>query len=172
MLWQKLVAAALALGTTLLAAAAIPAAAQELRIGYVNSERILRDSAPARAAAQKLEAEFSKRDRELQEMAVRLKTQAERFEKDGPVLSEADRNRRQRELTELDRELQRRQREFREDLNQRRNEELQALLERTQRLVRQIAEQDKYDLILQDAVFFSPRVDITEKVLRGLNTAK
>ncbi len=170
MLWQPLVTAGLSLGALLLIAA--PAAAQEIKVGYVNSERILRDSAPARAAAQKLENEFSKRDRELQELAARLKAQVDRFEKDAPVLSEADRTRRQRELAELDRDLQRRQREFREDLNQRRNEELQALLERTQRLVRQIAEQEKYDLIVQDAVFFSPRVDITDKVLRGLNTTK
>jgi outer membrane protein len=170
MLWQPLVTAGLSLGALLLIAA--PTVAQEIKVGYVNSERILRDSAPARAAAQKLENEFSKRDRELQELAARLKAQVDRFEKDAPVLSEADRTRRQRELAELDRDLQRRQREFREDLNQRRNEELQALLERTQRLVRQIAEQEKYDLIVQDAVFFSPRVDITDKVLRGLNTPK
>jgi len=88
------------------------------------------------------------------------------------VLAEADRNRRQRELAELDRDLQRRQREFREDLNQRRNEELQGLLERAQRIVRQIAEQEKFDLIVQDAVFFSARVDITDKVLRALNNGK
>ena len=88
------------------------------------------------------------------------------------MIAEADRVRRQRELAETDRELQRRQREFREDLNQRRNEELQGLLERAQRLVRQIAEQEKYDLILQDAVYFSPRVDITDKVLRALNNGK
>ncbi|MFN7508870.1 MAG: OmpH family outer membrane protein, partial [Betaproteobacteria bacterium] len=87
-------------------------------------------------------------------------------------LAEADRNRRQRELAELDRDLQRRQREFREDLNQRRNEELQGLLERAQRIVRQIAEQEKFDLIVQDAVFFSARVDITDKVLRALNNGK
>lgn len=148
------------------------ALAQDIKIGYVNSERILRDSNPARAATQKLEQEFAKRDRELQELAGRLKTQAERFEKDAPVLAEADRNRRQRELAELDRDLQRRQREFREDLNQRRNEELQGLLERAQRIVRQIAEQEKFDLIVQDAVFFSARVDITDKVLRALNNGK
>jgi len=88
------------------------------------------------------------------------------------VLAETDRNRRQRELAELDRDLQRRQREFREDLNQRRNEELQGLLERAQRIVRQIAEQEKFDLIVQDAVFFSARVDITDKVLRALNNGK
>jgi len=88
------------------------------------------------------------------------------------VLSETDRNRPQRELAETDREFQRRQREFREDLNQRRNEELQVLLERAQRIVRQIADQEKYDLIVQDAVFFSPRVDITDRVLRTLNNGK
>lgn len=148
------------------------ASAQELKIGYVNSERILRDSVPARAATQKLEQEFAKRDRDLQEMGARLKAAAERFEKDSPVLSESDRARRQRELAEMDREFQRRQREFREDLNQRRNEELQALLERAQRIVRQVAEQEKYDIIVQDAVYFSSRVDITDKVLRALNNGK
>ncbi len=160
---------AAALGT---AAVAAPLAAQELKIGYVSSERILRDSAPAKAASQKLEAEFSKRDRELQDLGAKLKAAAERFEKDAPVLSESDRARRQRELTEMDRDLQRRQREFREDLNQRRNEELQGLLERAQRIVRQIAEQEKFDLVVQDAVYFSPRVDITDKVLRALNQPK
>jgi outer membrane protein len=170
--WHKLVSAALSLGAALSIASPAPAAAQDIKVGYVNSERILRDSAPARVATQKLEAEFAKRDRELQEMGAKLKAQAERFEKDAPVLSETDRGRRQRELAEMDRDLQRRQREFREDLNQRRNEELQGLLERTQRLVRQIAEQEKYDLIIQDAVFFSSRVDITDKVLRGLNNGK
>lgn len=147
-------------------------AAQELKIGYVNSERILRDSAPARAAAQKLEQEFAKRDRELQDLGAKLKAAADRFEKDSPVMAEPDRNRRQREITEMDRDFQRRQREFREDLNQRRNEELQSLLERAQRLVRQIAEQEKFDLVVQDAVYFSARVDITDRVLRSLNNGK
>lgn len=155
-----------------IALVAVAASAQELKIGYVNSERILRDSAPARAASQKLEQEFAKRDRELQDTGAKLKAAAERLEKDAPVLSETDRARRQRELAEMDRDFQRRQREFREDLNQRQREELQGLLERTQRLVKQLAEQEKYDLIVQDAVYFSPRVDITEKVLRALNNGK
>jgi len=157
-----LVAVALMASTSL-------ARAQELKIGVVNSDRILRDSTPARAAMQKLEAEFSKRDRELQDMGTRLKSSAERFEKDAPVMTETDRSRRQRELAELDREFQRKQREFREDFNQRRNEELQALLERTNRIIRQMAEQEKYDLIVQEAVYFNPRIDITERVLRTLN---
>lgn len=157
--------------TSLAVFVSAPLAAQEMRIGYVNSERILRDSTPAKAATAKLEQEFSKRDRELQDMGAKLKASADKFEKDAPVLAEAERARRQRELSEMDRDLQRRQREFREDLNQRRNEELQALLERAQRIVRQIAEQEKFDLIVQDAVYFSPRVDITDKVLRALNSS-
>lgn len=154
-----------------LLAAAPTAQAQELKIGVVNSDRILRDSQPARAAMQKLEGEFAKRDKDLQEMGARLKSSAERFEKDGPVMSESDRVRRQRELAEMDREFQRKQREFREDFNQRRNEELQALLEKTNRIIRQIAEQEKFDLIVQEAVYFNPRIDMTERVLRALNNA-
>jgi outer membrane protein len=158
-------------GTALAAAlvASAPLAAQDLKLGVVNSDRILRDSIPARAAMQKLEAEFSRRDKDLQEVGARLKASVERFEKDGPVMTETDRVRRQRELAEMDREFQRKQREFREDFNQRRNEELQGLLERTNRIIRQIAEQEKYDLIVQEAVYFNPRIDITEKVLRALN---
>jgi outer membrane protein len=161
------------LGATLAAMlmASTPLAAQDLKIGVVNSDRILRDSIPARAAMQKLEGEFAKRDKELQEIGSRLKSAVERFEKDGPVMTETDRARRQRELAEMDREFQRKQREFREDFNQRRNEELQGLLERTNRIIRQIAEQEKYDLIVQEAVYFNPRIDITEKILRALNTA-
>jgi outer membrane protein len=156
------------LAVALIAAAPL-ARAQDLKIGVVNSDRILRDSTPARAAMQKLEGEFSKRDKELQDIGARLKSSAERFEKDAPVMTETDRSRRQRELAEMDREFQRKQREFREDFNQRRNEELQALLERTNRIIRQMAEQEKYDLIVQEAVYFNPRIDITEKVLRALN---
>lgn len=152
------------------AAAAASVHAQDLKVGFVSLERIIRDSAPAKAAAQKLEAEFSKRDKELQELGAKLRASVDKFEKDSPVMAEADRNRKQRELAELDRDLQRRQREFREDLNQRRNEEIQSLVERAQRIVRQIAEQEKYDLIVQEAVYISPRIDMTEKVLRALNT--
>jgi outer membrane protein len=155
-----------------LLAAMSPVSAQEFKVGVVNSDRILRDSQPARAAMQKLEAEFAARNKELQDLGARLKQSVERFEKDGPVMSETDRVRRQRELAEMDREFQRKQREFREDFNQRRNEELQGLLERTNRIIRQIAEQEKYDLIVQEAVYFNPRIDMTERVLRALNAAK
>jgi len=151
-------------------AVAMPAvhAQEAAKIGYVNTERILRDAAPAKAAQQKLEQEFSKRDKELQEMAARLRSLSERLERDAAVINDSERSRRQREFSELDKEFQRKQREFREDLNQRRNEELGQVVERANKVIRQIAEQEKYDFILQEAVFASPRVDITEKVLRSL----
>lgn len=151
--------------------AAFAAQAQELKIGYVNSERLLREAAPAKAAQARLEGEFGKREKELVDQGVRLKAAAEKLEKEGPTLAESERVRRQRELVEQDRDLQRRRREFQEDLAQRKNEELQAVLERANRVIRQVAEQDKYDVILQEAVFASARVDITEKIIKVLNAA-
>lgn len=152
-----------------LAAAAQVGIAQELKIGYVNSDRVLRDAAPAKAAQVKLEAEFSRREKELQDTANRLKASSDRLEKDGPALSESERSRRQRELVEQDREFQRKRREFQEDLNQRKNEELSTVIERANRVIKQIFETEKYDLILQEAVFAGPRIDITDKVIRALN---
>src|SRR5688500_14258285 len=119
------------------------AGAQELKIGYVNSDRVLRDAAPAKAAQAKLEAEFGKRDKELNDLAVRLKGAADKLEKDGPTLSETERNRRQRELVDQDREIQRKRREFQEDLNQRKNEELAQVVERANRVIKQIFESEK-----------------------------
>ena len=148
---------------------AAPVTAQELKIGYVNSERVLRESAPAKAALARMEADFGKRERELTEQASRLKAAADKLDKDAPTLSEAERNRRQRDLVEQDRDLQRKRREFQEDLNQRRNEETAGIVERANKVIRQIYESEKYDLILQDVVFASSRVDITEKVIRALN---
>ena len=145
--------------------------AQE-KIGFVNSDRVLREAQPAQAAQQKLEAEFAKRGKELDDLAARLKAQADKLEKDAAVVPEAERNKRQRELTEADRDFQRKRREYQEDLTQRRNEELAAVLERANRVIRQLAEQEKYDLILQDAIFSSARIDITDKVIRALNAAK
>ncbi|MGC4080216.1 MAG: OmpH family outer membrane protein [Rubrivivax sp.] len=159
---------------SLLAAAALVAlvplaGAQELKIGYVNSERVLREAVPAKAAQSKLETEFSKREKELSDQAAKLKAAADKLEKDGPTLSEAERNRRQRDLVDQDREFQRKRREFQEDLNQRRNEELASVVERANRVIKQIFDQEKYDLILQEVVFAGPRVDITDKVLKVLN---
>lgn len=161
-----------ALAALVLAFAGGLAQAQELKIGYVNSERVLREAAPAKAAQSKLEAEFGKREKEVAEAASRLKAAADRLEKDSPTLPESERQRRQRELVEQDREFQRKRREFQEDLNQRKNEELAAVIERANRAIRQIAEQEKYDLVVQDALFAGPRVDITRKVIDALNSGK
>ncbi len=144
-------------------------AAQELKVGFVSTERIFRDAAPAKAATAKLEQEFSKRDKDIQELAARLKSTAEKLDKDAPVLSDAERGKRQRELAEMDKDFQRRQREFREDLNQRRNEELAIVLEKANKVIKQLAEAEKYDIVFQEAVYFSPRIDITDKVLKALN---
>ena len=154
-----------------LAAGVHDAQPQELKIGYVNGERVLRDSAPAKAAQAKLETEFSKREKELSETGVRLKAASEKLEKEAPTLPEGERTRRQRELVEQDRDFQRRRREFQEDLNQRKNEELAAVVERANRAMKQIFDSEKYDLIIQEAVFAGPRVDITDKVIKALNAA-
>jgi outer membrane protein len=156
-----------------LAASCAMASAQEApKIGFVNTERILRDAAPAKAAQQKLEQEFSRRDKELQDMAAKLKSLGERLDRDAAVTSESERQRRQREFAESEKDYQRKQREFREDLNQRRNEELSQVIDKANRVIKQIAEQEKYDVILQEAVFASPRIDITDKVLRALGNGK
>ena len=151
-----------------LAAVAGVAQAQEARVAAVNSDRILRESAAAKAAQLKLEAEFAKRDKDLQDMASRLKTLSDQLDKNGTSMSQADRAAKQSQLSNLDTEFQRKQREFREDLNQRRNEELAAVLDRANKVIKQIAEQQHYDLIVQEAVYVSPRIDITDQVLKAL----
>ncbi len=154
---------------TCLALAGWSAQAQELKIGYVNSDKVLRDALPARAAYTKIEAEFGKRDKELTELGTRLKSAADKLDKEGPTLGESERVRRQRELVDQDRELQRKRREYQEDLNQRRNEELASLVDRANKIIKQIADQEKYDLIVQEVIFASPRIDITKKVIDALN---
>ena len=152
-----------------LAAVAVGVQAQELKIGYVNSDRVLRDALPAKAAQTKLEAEFSKREKDLNEMGNRLKAAGDKFEKDQPTLAESEKSRRQRDLVDQDREFQRKRREFQEDLNQRKNEELASVVERANKVIKQIFETEKYDIILQEAVFAGPRIDITDKVIKALN---
>ncbi len=156
-----------------LLSAATPAAAQDKppltgKFGFVNTERILRDAAPAVKAQKKIEAEFQKRDQELARAAEQLKKMQDELEKNSVTMSETQRRTKEREFGDVNRDFQRRQREFREDLNQRRNEELAQVVEQANRVIRQIAEQEKYDIIFQDAVFASPRIDITDKVIKAL----
>jgi outer membrane protein len=150
----------------------VPALAQEFRIGFVSTDRILRDANAAKAAQAKLEQDFSRREKELNEMGGTLKAASERFERDAPTLSESQRAARQKALVDQDRDFQRKRREFQEDLNARKNEELQQVLERANRVIRQVAEQEKYDLVIQEAVYINPKHDITDKVIRALNASK
>ncbi len=152
--------------------AATAVQAQELKIGYVNSERVLREANLAKAAQIKLEAEFGKREKDLRDLEARLRGAAEKLEKDAPTLSEAERNRRQRDVVEQERDLQRKRREWQEDLTQRKNEELSAVVEKANRVIKQIFDAEKYDLIVQDALHASNRIDITKKVIDALNAQK
>jgi outer membrane protein len=148
------------------------ATAQDFRIGFVNTDRIFREANLAKAAQTKLEQEFSRREKEVQGLAAQLKTASEKFERESPTLPDAQRAARQRQLVEQDRDFQRKQREFQEDLNLRKNEELQSVLERANRVIKQVAEAEKYDLVIQEAVYINPKHDITDKVLSGLNGGK
>jgi len=147
----------------------LAAMADDTKIGYVSTERITKESEPAKAAEVRMETEFSPRKKELQDFAAKIKSMAEKLDKDSPIITESDRVKRQRELTDMDQDFQRKQRAFREDVTQRTNEETAKLIERTNKIIKQIAESEKYDVILQDGVYFNPRVDITEKVLKVLN---
>jgi outer membrane protein len=164
---MKSILKTLVVGSMLLGTLAVHG--QELKIGFVNLDRVLRDAAPAKVAQTKLEAEFNRREKELTDADSKLKSASDKFEKDAPTLGEGERIRRQRELVDQDRELQRKRREFQEDLNQRKNEELSTVLDRANKVVKQIFDQEKFDLIVQEAVFASSRVDITDKVIKALN---
>ena len=145
--------------------------AQESRIAYINTQRITTESAIAKAAQSKLEQEFSKRGKELADLQTALKSFGEKFDRDAPTLTESQRGTRQKEGAELNRDLQRKQREYQEDLNGRRNEELQQVLEKANKAVRKVADDEKYDLVVQEVVYSNGRHDITEKVLKLLNTS-
>jgi len=158
----------------MLGALAITAQAQadDFRVGFVNTDRIFREANTAKAAQTKLEQEFARREKELNDLGTALKTASEKFEREAATLSEAQRSQRQRQLIDQDREFQRKRREFQEDLNARKNEELQQVLDRANRVVKQVAEQEKYDLILQEAVYINPKHDITDKVIKALNATR
>jgi outer membrane protein len=153
----------------LCAVVATGAQAQESRIAFINSQRITSESGPAKAATAKLENEFSKRQKDLSELQSTLKALSEKFERDAPTMTESQRVAKQKEFVEQNRDFQRKKREFDEDLNSRRNEELQQVYERATKAIRQLSETEKYDLVVQEAVYFSPKIDITDKVIKILN---
>jgi outer membrane protein len=140
----------------------------ESRIGFVNSQKIMNESPHAARAKKRIEKDFEKRDQELQKMAKQLQGQQEALEKNALTMAESERRTKEREFGDLNRDFQRRQREFREDLSQRQNEEMAAILERVNKAIKQIAEAEKYDIIFQEAVYANPRIDVTDKVIKAL----
>jgi outer membrane protein len=155
-----------------IALAGLSVSAQEFRVGVVNLDRIFREANSAKSAQTKLEQEFSKREKELNDNAAQLKTLSEKFEREAPTLAESQRSTRQKQLVDQDREFQRKRREFQEDLNTRKNEELQQVIERANKVVKSLAETEKYDLILQESVYVNPKHDITDKVIKALNASR
>ena len=168
---SKITRYAIAGGIAILTLYTAIAQAQDFRVGFVNTDRIFREANMAKSAQSKLEAEFAKRERDLVTQGDSLRVASEKFEKDAPTLTETQRTVRQRTLVDQDRDFQRKRREFQEDLNNRKNEELQAVLERANRIVKQVAEAEKYDVILQEAVYFNPKHDITDRVIKALDAS-
>ena len=152
--------------------AALCAQADEIRIGFINTDRIFKEANTAKQAQAKLEQEFSKREKDLVDAEKSFKSAVEKFEREAPTLSDSQRMTRQKQLGEQDRDFQRKRREFQEELNARKNEEFQQVLERANRVIKQVAETEKYDLVLQEAVYINPKHDITDKVIKALNAAK
>jgi outer membrane protein len=148
------------------------AAEGDAKVGFVNGQRVVNESPQAAKAKKKLEKEFEKRDQDLQKMAKQLQATQENLEKNGVTMSESDRRAKEREFNDLNRDFQRRQREFREDLNLRQNEEMAGIYERVNKVIKQVAEGEKYDLIVQEAVYINPRIDLTEKVIKALQESK
>lgn len=160
----------LALVSGLLVFSGAASAQSGARIGFVDTDRLLREAAPAQAAQAKLEQEFSRREKEIDDLGLALKNASEKFDREMLTMGESQRQTRQRQLMEQDREFQRRRREFQEDLNARKQEELQMILDQANRVVREVAEAEKYDVIFQEAVYANPKLDITDKVLKALNS--
>ena len=148
--------------------ATVASAQAEMRIGFVNGQRVINDSPQAVKAKKKLEKEFEKRDQELQKMAKQLQGMQESLEKNAPTMAETEHRNKEREFNDLNRDFQRKQREFREDLNLRQNEEMASIYENINKVIKKVAETEKFDLILQEAVYFSPKIDITDKVIKAL----
>ena len=156
------------LAAALLACWAFAAGAVDMKIGFVNTERVFREAAPAKRAQQKLEREFAARNQELGKIEKQGRDLQSELERENVTMPESTRREKERQLADISRNFQRLQREIREDLNLRRNEELARVQERATRIINQIAEQEKFDLIIQEAVFASSRIDITDKVIKAL----
>lgn len=161
------------IGSALLGLLAVaPLHAQEVHIGFVKTDRIFKEAVSAKAAQSKLTQEFSKREKEISDRSAEFKSAVDKFQVDAPTLADPDRLMRQRKLGEQDRDLQQLRRDFQDDLNARKNEELQQLLASANKVIKQLAEAGKYDFVFQDAVYVSPKYDMTDSVLKALNAQR
>lgn len=141
----------------------------DIKIGFVNTERVFREAPIALVAQKKLEKEFAGRDADLQKMAKQARDLQAQLEKDGLTMSDSEKQRKERDLANLNRDYQRSVREFREDLNVRRNEELVKVQDKARKAIQAYGEAEKYDVILEDVIYFSPKIDITDRIIRTLS---
>lgn len=140
----------------------------EVKIGYVNTQRLLTESPQAQRISERLKRDFEKREQELQREAKQLQSLQEQLQREAMTMSESERRNREREIDEFSRRLQRKEREFREDLSLRRNEGAATVLEAADKAVRKVAESERFTLIVQEAVYIDPRIDITDKVIKAM----
>ena len=158
----------LAVSLVLASAFAAAPAVAETKIGFVNTEKLLREAPLSVAAQKKLEREFAARQQDLQKLAKQARELQAQLDKDGVTMSDGERKSKERDLSNHSRELQRQEREFREDLNLRRNEELGQIQERARKTIQEIAKAEKYDMILEQAVYVDAKSDITDRVMKAL----
>ena len=144
----------------------------QTKLGYVKVDEVIRKANIAKQAEDRLKKEFAPRDNELKKMGAKLKNLAGKLDKEQSVMTNTDKQKVQREISNLEKEIQRKQRQAREDLTQRKNEELAAVVEKARAVIKKIAVEEKFDLILENSVYASPNIDITQKVIKALNDQK
>jgi outer membrane protein len=147
-------------------------AADSIKIGYVKVDEVIQKASISKAAENKLKTEFSKRDAALKKLGTEFKKKVEIFDRDQAILSNDEKKKIQRDISDMERDLRRKNRETKEDLNQRRNEELGAVIQKARAVIKKIAEKEKYDLIVENAVYAAPSINITDKVIKALNAKK
>ena len=146
--------------------------ADSIKIGYVKVEEVIQNASISKTAEKKLRKEFAKKDAELKKLTTELKKKVEIFDRDQAILSNEEKKKVQRDLADMERDLRRKNRETKEDLNQRRSEELAAVIEKARAVIKKIAEKEKFDLIVENAVYAAPTINITDKVIKALNAKK
>jgi outer membrane protein len=148
---------------------AISAQSAELKVGYVQVDKILQEAPQTAESGKKLEKEFSPRSQELDRMAKQIKDLEVALDKDGLTITEAERRSKERDVQNIKTEFQRKQRELREDINLRKNEELGSLQDRINKAVQSVAKSENYDLVMYSGVAYATdKIDITDKVLKLL----